>query len=110
VSLAGVGSFRRALWAFQQGQCSPSRATQLSLDHRGGVQSQFKPYTLADVLRVVADNDKQRFALQEAPWGDAAVFAAELLIRANQGHTVQVEQLQLELIASPEDLVRRLNE
>jgi len=69
------------------------------------VQSQFKPFTLDDVLRVVAENDKQRFALQEGKWADTA-GGEELLIRANQGHSVKVEQLELERINRPEDLVR----
>ena len=39
-------------------------------------------FTEEDVRRVVAENDKQRFALQEE--GD------NLLIRANQGHSMEV--------------------
>ena len=40
-------------------------------------------YTVQDVRRVVEQNDKQRFSLKE----DAE---AGLLIRANQGHSLQV--------------------
>lgn len=45
---------------------------------------QFRSYTLEDVERVVATNDKQRFKLCPHPEN------GRLQIRANQGHTVQV--------------------
>lgn len=45
---------------------------------------QFRSYTLEDVERVVATNDKQRFKLRPHPED------GRLQIRANQGHTVQV--------------------
>ncbi|TSK28116.1 tRNA 2'-phosphotransferase 1 [Bagarius yarrelli] len=50
---------------------------------------QFSSFSLKDVERVVATNDKQRFKLQNHPDN------GRLQIRANQGHTVQVEDLQL---------------
>ena len=45
---------------------------------------QFHSYTLEDVERVVATNDKQRFKLRSHPED------GRLQIRANQGHSVQV--------------------
>lgn len=42
-------------------------------------------YTEEDVRRVVASNDKQRFALKEE--------VGQLWIRANQGHTMEVGTL-----------------
>lgn len=45
---------------------------------------QFKKYSEDDVKRVVADNDKKRFALRNDP------VTNRLQIRANQGHTMQV--------------------
>ena len=45
---------------------------------------QFRSYTLEDVERVVATNDKQRFRLCSHPED------GRLQIRANQGHSVQV--------------------
>lgn len=51
---------------------------------------QFGRYTVQDVQRVVQTNDKQRFTLSAHPHTGA------LLIRANQGHSVQVEELELE--------------
>ncbi|MBN3313932.1 TRPT1 phosphotransferase, partial [Atractosteus spatula] len=50
---------------------------------------QFRAYSLADVRRVVETNDKQRFRLRPRP-GDG-----RLEIRANQGHSVQVDDLEL---------------
>lgn len=45
---------------------------------------QFQRYSEDDVKRVVADNDKKRFALRNDP------ATNRLQIRANQGHTMEV--------------------
>lgn len=50
---------------------------------------QFQSYSVDDVKRVVETNDKQRFKLQ--PHSENG----RLQIRANQGHSVQVEDLEL---------------
>ncbi|XP_041037953.1 tRNA 2'-phosphotransferase 1 [Carcharodon carcharias] len=50
---------------------------------------QCKRYTEQDVQRVVETNSKQRFTLRTHP------ETGILQIRANQGHTVQVEDLEL---------------
>ncbi|KAM8732877.1 tRNA 2'-phosphotransferase 1 isoform 1-T1 [Acanthopagrus schlegelii] len=50
---------------------------------------QFHSYTLEDVERVVATNDKQRFKLRSHPED------GRLQIRASQGHTLQVKDLEL---------------
>lgn len=47
---------------------------------------QFSSFSVEDVERVVATNDKQRFKLQNHPEN------GHLQIRANQGHTVQVSE------------------
>ncbi|XP_026213189.1 tRNA 2'-phosphotransferase 1 isoform X3 [Anabas testudineus] len=59
---------------------------------------QFRSYSLEDVERVVATNDKQRFKLRSHPKD------GRLQIRANQGHTVQVMDLDLKpvLTGSPD--------
>ncbi|XP_078350271.1 tRNA 2'-phosphotransferase 1-like isoform X3 [Oculina patagonica] len=44
---------------------------------------QFQRYSEDDIKRVVADNDKKRFALRNDPATD------RLQIRANQGHTIE---------------------
>lgn len=54
--------------------------------------TQFCSYSSEDVERVVAANDKQRFKLRSHP-GDG-----RLQIRANQGHSVQVMDLELKPI------------
>ncbi|XP_017578214.1 tRNA 2'-phosphotransferase 1 isoform X1 [Pygocentrus nattereri] len=53
---------------------------------------QFSSFSLEDLERVVAMNDKQRFKLQNHPEN------GRLQIRANQGHTVQVEDLELRAV------------
>ncbi|XP_077588821.1 tRNA 2'-phosphotransferase 1 [Stigmatopora nigra] len=60
--------------------------------------SQFRSYKLDDITRVVAKNDKQRFKLCPHPEN------SRLQIRANQGHTVQVADLELKpvLVGSPD--------
>ncbi|XP_072887516.1 tRNA 2'-phosphotransferase 1 isoform X2 [Hemitrygon akajei] len=50
---------------------------------------QYRRYTVQDVQRVVDTSDKRRFALRTDPATGA------LQIRANQGHTLQVEELEL---------------
>ncbi|CAK6964583.1 tRNA 2'-phosphotransferase 1 [Scomber scombrus] len=50
---------------------------------------QFRSYSMEDVERVVAANDKQRFKLCSHPED------GRLQIRANQGHSVQVMDLEL---------------
>ncbi|XP_061900203.1 tRNA 2'-phosphotransferase 1 isoform X2 [Entelurus aequoreus] len=59
---------------------------------------QFRWYKLEDVQRVVATNDKQRFKLCPHPED------GRLQIRANQGHTMQVTDLELKpvLAGSPD--------
>ncbi|KAI4904172.1 hypothetical protein NFI96_013828 [Prochilodus magdalenae] len=53
---------------------------------------QFSSFSLEDLERVVATNDKQRFKLQKHPEN------GRLQIRANQGHSVQVEDLDLRAV------------
>ncbi|XP_066505601.1 tRNA 2'-phosphotransferase 1 [Hoplias malabaricus] len=53
---------------------------------------QFSSFSLEDLERVVATNDKQRFKLQQHP------ETGRLQIRANQGHSVQVEDLELRAV------------
>ncbi|XP_005467589.1 tRNA 2'-phosphotransferase 1 isoform X2 [Oreochromis niloticus] len=55
---------------------------------------QFHSYLLEDVERVVATNDKQRFKLCTHPEN------GRLQIRANQGHSVQVVDLELKLVTA----------
>nr|XP_019965538.1 PREDICTED: tRNA 2'-phosphotransferase 1 isoform X2 [Paralichthys olivaceus] len=50
---------------------------------------QFRSYSLEDIERVVVTNDKQRFKLRSHPED------GRLEIRANQGHSVQVRDLEL---------------
>ncbi|XP_016894922.1 tRNA 2'-phosphotransferase 1 [Cynoglossus semilaevis] len=59
---------------------------------------QFRSYSLEDIKRVVATNDKQRFKLYPNPENGL------LQIRANQGHSVLVKNLELKpvLIGSPD--------
>ncbi|XP_061642874.1 tRNA 2'-phosphotransferase 1 isoform X2 [Phyllopteryx taeniolatus] len=59
---------------------------------------QFRSYKLEDVERVVATNDKQRFKSRPHPED------CRLQIRANQGHTLQVTDLELKpvLAGSPD--------
>lgn len=59
---------------------------------------QFCSYSLDDVKSVVETNDKQRFRLQPHPEN------GRLQIRANQGHSVQVKDLELRpvLAGSPD--------
>ncbi|XP_063001758.1 tRNA 2'-phosphotransferase 1 [Elgaria multicarinata webbii] len=58
---------------------------------------QFKAWSLDDVQRVVETNEKQRFAVRPHPSG------GHLQIRANQGHSLQVSELELiPLLDSPD--------
>ena len=57
----------------------------------GAVQERYAGITIEDIRRIVAENDKQRFALDEV--GQR--------IRANQGHSVEIE-LGLEPVEPPE--------
>lgn len=59
---------------------------------------QFRSYTVDDIKRVVETNDKQRFKLQPH------LETGRLQIRANQGHSVMVENLELKpvLAGSPD--------
>ncbi|KAJ4945741.1 hypothetical protein JOQ06_023419 [Pogonophryne albipinna] len=59
--------------------------------------TQFSSYSLEDVERVVATNDKQRFKLHRLEDG-------RLQIRASQGHSIQVMDLELKpvLAGSPD--------
>ena len=45
---------------------------------------QFQKYSEDDIKKVVAENDKKRFALRNDP------ATGRLQIRANQGHTMEV--------------------
>ncbi|XP_065919311.1 tRNA 2'-phosphotransferase 1-like [Dysidea avara] len=57
----------------------------------------FKDYKMEDIQRVVSNNSKQRFALKQEP------DSQKTFIRANQGHTVEVEELDLQPITSPSE-------
>lgn len=57
----------------------------------------FRQYSLSDIERVVANNDKKRFSLRTKPGTD------QIQICANQGHSVEVE-LDLQPITSPSEI------
>lgn len=59
---------------------------------------QFRGFSAEDVQRVVDTNEKQRFALRP---GDPATGP---LIRANQGHSLQVPDLELTPLETPQAL------
>ncbi|XP_004596930.2 tRNA 2'-phosphotransferase 1 [Ochotona princeps] len=59
---------------------------------------QFRGFSFEDVQRVVATNGKQRFTLQP---GDPK---SGPLIRANQGHSLQVPDLELTPLETPQTL------
>ena len=46
----------------------------------------FKQYTVEDIIRVVKNNDKQRFSLQDN--------GNKMLIRANQGHSIDIINME----------------
>lgn len=56
---------------------------------------QFKRYSENEVRKVVDENDKKRFALRLDP------VTNRLQIRANQGHTIEVDDLELNPITDP---------
>ncbi|KAL8184213.1 UNVERIFIED_CONTAM: hypothetical protein K2H54_009673 [Gekko kuhli] len=58
---------------------------------------QFKAWTLDDVQRVVELNDKQRFAVRPHP------SDGRPQIRANQGHSLKVSELELIPLLDPAD-------
>ncbi|KAJ6654251.1 hypothetical protein lerEdw1_007348 [Lerista edwardsae] len=58
---------------------------------------QFKAWSLADVERIVETNDKQRFALRPHP------SEGQLQIRANQGHSLKVSELEMTPLRDPSD-------
>ncbi|GAA5885575.1 hypothetical protein JCM6882_007478 [Rhodosporidiobolus microsporus] len=57
---------------------------------------------LPTLERIVRDNAKQRFSLRGEATGPNG--AEELWIRANQGHSVKVEALELKPVEKPEDV------
>ncbi|XP_043825922.1 tRNA 2'-phosphotransferase 1 isoform X2 [Dromiciops gliroides] len=59
---------------------------------------QFRGFSLEDVYRVVETNEKQRFALRPGPPGCCSS------IRANQGHSLQVTDLELTPLRTSQDL------
>ncbi|XP_004713703.1 tRNA 2'-phosphotransferase 1 isoform X2 [Echinops telfairi] len=59
---------------------------------------QFRGFSEEDVQRVVDSNQKQRFALQSGDPGTGP------LIRANQGHSLQVPELELFPLETPQAL------
>ncbi|XP_027711768.1 tRNA 2'-phosphotransferase 1 isoform X2 [Vombatus ursinus] len=59
---------------------------------------QFRGFSLEDVRRVVETNEKQRFALRPGPPGSC------VSIRANQGHSLQVADLELTPLRTPQHL------
>ncbi|CAH3043328.1 unnamed protein product, partial [Pocillopora meandrina] len=58
---------------------------------------QFKRYSENEIRKVVDENDKKRFALRLDP------VTNRLQIRANQGHTIEVDDLELNPITDPSD-------
>ncbi|TPX37089.1 hypothetical protein SmJEL517_g01029 [Synchytrium microbalum] len=63
--------------------------------------SRFTGYTFEEVQAVVRDNDKQRFTLMEEQADDGQVIH---WIKANQGQSIELEDLDLQIIHSAEDL------
>ena len=53
---------------------------------------QFQRYSEDDIKKVVAENDKKRFALRNDPTTE------RLQIRANQGHTMEVSMVPLYIL------------
>ncbi|MBW0468251.1 hypothetical protein O181_007966 [Austropuccinia psidii MF-1] len=60
-----------------------------------------KGFSSEDVYRVVAENEKKRFTIIEEPQPDGTCQA---LIRANQGHSLNVQDLQLDPVTELEKL------
>lgn len=63
---------------------------------------QFRAFSAEDVQRVVDTNGKQRFTLQPGGPGTGP------LIRANQGHSLQVPELELTPLETPQALPQKL--
>ncbi|RUP49146.1 hypothetical protein BC936DRAFT_143186 [Jimgerdemannia flammicorona] len=61
----------------------------------------FKQYKLADVQREVAINDKLRYALVEEEGNDGE---KEWLVRANQGHSIKIEAVEMTKINFPAEI------
>lgn len=59
------------------------------------VHPRFKGYNVTDIQQVVADNDKQRFLIREDE-------TKRLMIRANQGHSLDVPDLDVVLLSPGE--------
>ena len=55
-------------------------------------QKNLRDYTVDDVQRVVQNETKQRFCIETDP------ASGRLKIRANQGHSMQIDDLQLQPI------------
>jgi 2'-phosphotransferase len=62
----------------------------------------FRSYTLQDIQHVVDNNDKKRFTLESFP--DDTGHNTEWWIRANQGHSIAVDELALTPIVDPNEL------
>ena len=58
----------------------------------------FRDVKLEDVLRIVESNDKQRFSIRRDPDSGA------VSIKANQGHTIEVPDLELKEIGQSSDV------
>lgn len=63
--------------------------------------AKFKKYTLTHIQNVVENNDKQRFALSYDSDGNC-------LIRANQGHTVEITDLAMEEV-NPDEISKAIH-
>ncbi|SCV71121.1 BQ2448_2709 [Microbotryum intermedium] len=68
-----------------------------------------KGVTFATLQRIVAENEKQRFMLQKEPKSGGAAPTTEeeefeWWIRANQGHSVQVDSLELKSIQNADQV------
>jgi 2'-phosphotransferase len=57
-----------------------------------------RQFTFADIIRVVENNDKRRFALI------TDLETGKIKIRANQGHTLEVSALHLIPLTRPEEV------
>jgi RNA:NAD 2'-phosphotransferase (TPT1/KptA family) len=80
-------------WLLRHG----AKESNVEMDKRGFVSiadilklPSFRGVTLANIERIVKDNSKQRFAIEN--------IDGQMKIRANQGHTLDVEELSRKLI------------
>jgi 2'-phosphotransferase len=80
-------------WLLRHG----AKESNVEMDKRGFVSiadilklPSFRGVTLANIEKVVKDNSKQRFAIENVD--------GQMKIRANQGHTLDVEELGRKLI------------